>query len=235
MPTEAQNLSPILAIDSASGVLSLALRTENRITEYCADLGSRQSAEILPQIAALLAGEKLKTADLAGILYNCGPGMFTGLRIGIALAKGLAEPFGIALTGIPALDALAYRGAARSRAPYLLAAVDARMDEVFYAVYRREDSGSLKRCTPYRVAAPQDVHLPENAAAQETAGFGNAFALYPQIAGVAGENTMARAAEFFALAQYYPAEDAAAAALLYIRDKVALTAAEQAAAKGRAL
>ena len=155
------------------------------------------------------------------MVYNCGPGAFTGLRIGIGVAQGLAAPFGTPLIGIPSLDAAAYLVQGHG----VLAAADARMGEVFYAWF---DTANRRRLSPYRVGRATEISVPEGTVFSD--GIGNAFALndpppFP------GSPAMPTAADYLALAATgrYPAADAAHAELLYVRDKIALTAAEQAA------
>ncbi|STZ75345.1 tRNA (adenosine(37)-N6)-threonylcarbamoyltransferase complex dimerization subunit type 1 TsaB [Bergeriella denitrificans] len=215
---------PILAIDTSTSSLSLALRADGQTLLHHSEAGTRQSALILPHIRALFAEAGVGAADLGAIVYAQGPGAFTGLRIGTGVAQGLAAPFATPLVGIPCLDAAAYLRPGRSG---VLAATDARMDEVFYAWF---DTAAHRRLTPYRVGAAADIALPDGAAFSD--GIGNAFALAdkPPFDGCAD---MPTAADYLtlALSGRYPAAPAAQAELLYVRDKVALTAKEQAEQK----
>ena len=120
---------PVLAVDTGTSFLSLALQTDGRILSCHTDAGNKQSDLILPQIGGLFAEAGITAADLGAVVYNCGPGAFTGLRIGIGVAQGLAAPFGTPLIGIPSLDAAAYLVQGYG----VLAAADARMGEVFYS------------------------------------------------------------------------------------------------------
>ena len=218
---------PALAIDTSTSYLSLALSAGGQTRLFHQEAGAKQSALILPQIQALLEAAGIAAADLGLIVYAQGPGAFTGLRIGAGVAQGLATPFDIPLIGVPCLDAAAYL---RPNRPCVLAATDARMGEVFYAWF---DTQSHRRLSSYRVGRPSEITLPAGCTFSD--GIGNAFALAdkPPFEGCAD---MPTAADYLALAQSsrYPAADAAGAELLYVRDKVALTAKEQAERKGHA-
>ena len=211
---------PVLAIDTSTSFLSLALRVKGETLVSHSEAGNRQSDLVLPQIGGLFAEAGIGAADLGAIVYAQGPGAFTGLRIGIGVAQGLAAPFAAPLVGIPCLDAAAYQLPGRQ---CVLAATDARMGEVFYAWF---DTAAHCRLSDYRVGKAAEIALPAHA---EFAGaVGNAFALAEKPP-FAGSPQMPTAAGYLDLAATgrYPATDAAQAGLLYVRDKVALTAKEQ--------
>lgn len=220
---------PVLVVDTATSVLSLALSCGGDTLCYREEVGNRQSALILPALRSLLAEAGITAADLGALVYAQGPGAFTGLRIGIGVAQGLAAPFDTPMVGVPCLDAAAYLLPPQS---CVLAATDARMGEVFYAWF---DTAAHRRLSDYRVGAAAQIGLPENADAAQVNGVGDAFALDvpPPFSGSA---QMPQAADYLRLAQSgrYPATDAASASLLYVRDKVALTAREQAARRAAA-
>lgn len=216
---------PVLAVDTSTAFLSLALRADGRLFARHSEAGSRQSELILPQIGALLAEAGIAAGALGAVVYAQGPGSFTGLRIGAGVAQGLAAPFGTLLVGVPCLDAVA----AQITAPCVLAATDARMGEVFYAWF---DTENHRRLSAYCVGRAADITPPAGITAAPQ-GIGNAFALQekPPFDGTA---QMPAAADYLELAASgrYPATTAAAAELLYVRDKVALTAKEQAERRG---
>jgi len=224
---------PLLAIDTSTQWLSLALRYNGHTCLFHQETGNRQSELILPQIAALLDEAGLAVHELAAIAYAQGPGAFTGLRIGAGVAQGLAAPFSIPLIPVPCLDAVASLCPGRAA---VLAATDARMGEVFYAWF---DTRTQQRLSGYQVGKAGEIRLPENLSGSLNpngiSGIGNAFAL-PEPPPFPGRPDMPTAEHYLALAASgrYPAVSAAEAELLYVRDKVALTAAEQAARKGAA-
>ncbi|WP_037586482.1 tRNA (adenosine(37)-N6)-threonylcarbamoyltransferase complex dimerization subunit type 1 TsaB [Stenoxybacter acetivorans] len=211
----------LLAIDTSTSFLSLGLYHHEQIDEVYEEAGNRQSEIILPRIKRLLDTANLSLPQLNAIVYAQGPGAFTGLRIGIGVAQGLAAAFNTPLIGIPCLDALA---SLMPNQPCVLAAADARMNELFYAWYNTQKQ---QRLSHYCVGRADEIRLPENY--QHAVGVGNAFALTADLP-VFGENRMPQARHYLqlALSGNYPAVDAAHAELLYVRNKIALTAAEQA-------
>lgn len=220
---------PVLAVDTSAAYLSLALSCGGRVLTAHSEAGNRHAERILPEIRRLFAEAGCTAADLGALVYAQGPGAFTGLRIGAGIVQGLAAPFNIPLIGIPCLDAAA---ALRPDRAAVLAANDARMGEIFYAWY---DTRRHVRLSPYLVGKADAVRLPESLAglpASAVCGIGNAFAL-PEPPPYQGDSTMPAAADYLDLAATgrYPAVAAARAELLYVRDKVALTAREQAAGK----
>ena len=121
---------PILAVDTGTSFLSLALRADGEVRLYHENVGTRQSELILPQIRVLFEQAGIGVSDLGGIVYAQGLGAFIGLRIGAGVVQGLATPFDTPVIGVPSLDAAAYLV---PDCPCVLAATDARMGEVFYA------------------------------------------------------------------------------------------------------
>lgn len=216
---------PILAVDTSTSFLSLALSVDGKISLHHCEAANRQSEQILPAIGSLLGQHGLSAADLEAIAYAQGPGAFTGLRIGAAVAQGLAAPFGTPLIGIPCLDAVA----SQISAPCVLAAADARMGEVFYAWF---DTQNHRRLSGYCAGPAADITPPPSADGMEICGIGNAFALASRPP-FTGSPDMPTAKHYLQLAQSgrYPAVSAAQAELLYVRDKIALTAREQAERK----
>ncbi|WP_416189836.1 tRNA (adenosine(37)-N6)-threonylcarbamoyltransferase complex dimerization subunit type 1 TsaB [Neisseria sp. CCUG17229] len=218
---------PVLAIDTSTSYLSLALRHRDQTHVYHEAVGTKQSELILPQIGVLFAKAGISAADLGAIVYAQGPGAFTGLRIGTGVAQGLATPFATPLIGVPCLDAVAYQ---RPDRPCVLAATDARMGEVFYAWF---DTANHRRLSDYQVGKSAEITAPDGMVCSD--GIGNAFTLADQPP-FDGEADMPTAADYLNLAASgrYPATVAAQAELLYVRNKIALTAKEQAERKSQA-
>lgn len=212
--------SPMLSIDTSTDYLSVAVCVDGHRVVYHQRVGNKQSAYILPTIAELLTQMQIKISDLGAIVYAQGPGAFTGLRIGIGVAQGLSIPFNIPLIGIPTLDAVAYQ----IEKPNVLAAIDARMGEVFYAWF---DTQQRRRLSDYQVGKMDQIIMPDDVVADQINGIGNAFAL--EAAQIQGNIQMPSAENYLQLAcsGHYSATDAAHASLLYVRNKIALTVQEQ--------
>ena len=101
-------MSLLLAIDTATRSASLALHDGARVrVELSWESPDHHTVELTPRIAGMLAQVEATVDDLAGIVVSLGPGSFTGLRVGVALAKGLAMAHSLKLVGVPTLDIVA--------------------------------------------------------------------------------------------------------------------------------
>ena len=122
----------ILAIDTTSEYGSLALARGEQVIDVVS-IHSREGFGhlVFQQILGLLERHALSLADIEGYAAASGPGSFTGVRIGLTAAKGLAEAHGKRVVAVSNLKALAYAGEGEQRAPV----IDARRGEVYGAVY----------------------------------------------------------------------------------------------------
>ena len=215
---------PFLAIDCGTSVMSLALRCNEQLFEINQDIGAKQSENLLPALRDLYAQASVNTPDLAAIVVNQGPGAFTGLRVGASVAQGLAVAFNIPLIGVPSLDALAYSA---PPCPCVLAAMDARMGEVFYAFF---DTVNQQRLSDYCVGRASDIRLPEKQS--QCVVIGNT-PISGSLKVIDYINKMPKACDFLNIASSgrYEIKTAENMSLLYVRDKIALTATEQAQRK----
>jgi len=146
----------ILAFDTATPCSSVALvrgaGEEGRIIASLNLQGSvSHSRRLLTNIDYLLEQTMVSWEEIDGIGVSLGPGSFTGLRIGMAIAKGLAMASGKPLFGVSTLDALA-AGCRTSR--LVCSTLDARKKEVYMALYRWQE-GRCRRLGDYRVVSPQ--------------------------------------------------------------------------------
>ncbi|AUZ03904.1 tRNA threonylcarbamoyl adenosine modification protein YeaZ [Vitreoscilla sp. C1] len=216
---------PVLAIDTSTSYLSLAIFSQGQTWSHHEEVGTKQSALILPALDALLKQASLSRQDLGCIVYAQGPGAFTGLRIGLGVAQGLALAQNLPLIGIDCLEAIA---SLATNEAYVLAASDARMGEVFYAWFNTQN---LTRLSEDMVGKAQDIALPEGITT--ATGIGNAYNVYAEQLPVTGRSDMPTAVDYLnlALSGRFEATDASAVHLRYVRNKVALTAIEQAARK----
>lgn len=127
------------------------------------------AGRLLPMIDYLLGMNAVKKEDLDLIAVGCGPGSFTGIRIGLATARGLSKALGCTLVGVSTLDALAY-AAGPSKIP-VMPVIDARKSEIFCALYAPD--GSLQN--PYMNISPEKT---KDIVQQETLFIGNGLVLY---------------------------------------------------------
>ncbi|MGI6224768.1 MAG: tRNA (adenosine(37)-N6)-threonylcarbamoyltransferase complex dimerization subunit type 1 TsaB [Peptococcales bacterium] len=142
----------ILSVDSATPVAGVAIIDENRIlAESFLNTGNTHSEQLLPLIQETLKRVKLSLKDIDGIVVSIGPGSFTGLRIGLATTKSLAQVTNTKLVAIPTLDALAHNvvGSGTLICPIL----NARKSEVYTALYE-ESGGEINRISEYEAIKP---------------------------------------------------------------------------------
>jgi len=143
----------ILGLDTSTEILGLALLREGRVVSSLSLAIGRSHSEKLPgTLDRFLTEAGALVSDLSGLAVSIGPGSFTGLRVGLSLAKGMASTLGLPLVGVPTLKALAWRYRP-SRLP-IGAMLDARKGEVYYALFE-EREGTLERNTPDRALSPE--------------------------------------------------------------------------------
>ena len=129
----------LLATDTSGRDGSLALarvvtgRSEIEVLEVVPLAGGTFSAQLVPQIAGLLEAHGLRKSDLAGFAVVSGPGSFTGLRVGLAAIKALAEVLGKPLAAVSRLESVARSGGVHSR---VMAALDAGRGDVYAGDYQ---------------------------------------------------------------------------------------------------
>ena len=147
----------ILALDTATEACSAAvLMGEDIIERY--ELAPRGHAGlILPMIEAVLAQAGIARAALDAIAFGCGPGAFTGVRIAAGVAQGIAFALDVPVVRVSTLAAIARQAMSEQSAERVLAAIDARMGEVYLGAYRRAQDNGVLLCGRERVLAPSSV------------------------------------------------------------------------------
>jgi tRNA threonylcarbamoyladenosine biosynthesis protein TsaB len=136
----------LLTIDTSgkNGSLALALATEGnsevKLLEAVALAGGTFSAQLVPQIAALLAKHGRTKEDIGAFVVVSGPGSFTGLRVGLAAIKALAEVLQKPIAAVSLLEAVARSTGSRGR---ILAALDAGRTEIYVGDYKLTDSPQI--------------------------------------------------------------------------------------------
>lgn len=145
-----------LTIDTTTKITALSLAESGKlIAEGFLHTGKNHSERLIPMLDQLLQAADWKLGELELIAVVRGPGSFTGIRIGIATAQGLAQVLKIPLLGITSLDALAWAG--RGRREETVVILDARKNEFYYARYRwqeeRECMEGPKALTPEHLIA----------------------------------------------------------------------------------
>jgi tRNA threonylcarbamoyladenosine biosynthesis protein TsaB len=221
----------LLAFDTSTETLSAAVQRGGKVVAEDAPGGAHASAVLIPLVQSLVARAGLSLAQLDAIVFGRGPGSFTGLRTACAVAQGLAFGAKLPVLGMDTLLALSEDARERYGAVRVVAVLDARMNEVYSARYEH-DGTSWHRDGDVVLAQPQAVVVPPGWSLA-----GNAFAAYahelpgdvPRLEAAPRAAAMLRIAPQLIAAG--EAHDAAHAMPVYIRDKVAQTTEERAAAR----
>ncbi|TDR43122.1 tRNA threonylcarbamoyladenosine biosynthesis protein TsaB [Tahibacter aquaticus] len=223
----------LLAIETSTEACSVALHHAGAVIAR-SEIAPRRHAElVLPMAEALLAEAGIRRRQLDAIAVGRGPGAFTGVRLAVSIAQGMALGLDLPVIPISSLAALALDAPDNGAA--ILAVIDARMGEVYAASYRHDAGGGLIALDEERVCPPERLQLQAQAAwniiGSGWASYGRVLAeqlpapvwsdgaRYPQAQAVA-----VLAAAEFAAGRVLPPEQALP---LYLRDKVALTLVEQ--------
>lgn len=165
----------MLALDTSTELGSVAVMSDGALrSEITARVRARHGETLLPLIEEALRLAGVDRGALALIAVGLGPGSFTGTRVGVATAKGLALALSAPLVGVISLRAMA-RGAA---APLVVAAADAHKGEVYAAVYGREGRGLAERVAPFH-APPEEALARLGALAPNAVACGSALRRYP--------------------------------------------------------
>ncbi|TXT22682.1 MAG: hypothetical protein FD134_2428 [Gallionellaceae bacterium] len=221
----------ILALETSTEYCSVALWQDGNRANRSVLAGQKHSEVLIEMLDGLLREAKVKLAQLDGIAFGAGPGSFTGVRIACGAAQGLALGASLPVAGVSTLLALAQASGHHK----VIAALDARMGEIYHAAYQKRAGKWVAVCEP-------TLCRPQLAPAVEGSGWfgaGSGFKMYETVLGnyyggqLTGMDSMAipqasaiaeLAAEQFAAGK---GMDAALAAPVYLRDKVALKTCER--------
>lgn len=224
----------LLAIETATEACSVALVHGDQIIAR-SELAPRRHAElVLPMADALLAEAGLGRHALDAIAVGRGPGAFTGVRLGVSLAQGMALALDRPVITVSSLAALALEAERDDAA--ILAVIDARMGEIYAACYRSDGQGGLVSLDAERVCTADALNLPEAGSWQVV---GSGWATYESVL----RERLPSAPVWFDGVRYPQARHVAELAVrefqagrahapelalpVYLRDKVALTLVEQ--------
>lgn len=220
----------LLALDSSTDTMAVALVTPGQTRVFEAAGGAQASARLLPEVKALLAEAGVAMGELDAVAFGQGPGAFTGLRTACAVAQGLAFGIGRPVLAVDSLMLVAEDARAQGAGDDLWVAMDARIGEI-YAAHYRHDGGTWQVLDAPALYAPAALaaHWGEPVAVAGTALTEYAEALGPVRDAWPRTRSRAEALGALALAAWERGEtrDAAEALPVYVRDKVALTTAER--------
>lgn len=225
----------LLAIDTATEALSIALSLNGEVIERYEVAGREHSTRLPLLVPALLADAGLSLRQLDGLVCGIGPGSFAGVRIGVSYVKGLALGLDRPVIGVTSLAMLAQRALADQPGATALAAIDARMDEVYFGAYRLVDRAA-------QLLGDESVG-PASAIVAPSAGpylaIGTGWGAHREVLLAAlpaaplnvQPDALPRAGSAFAIAgpQFAAGQGSDAARLVpaYLRNRVALTKTEQ--------
>jgi tRNA threonylcarbamoyladenosine biosynthesis protein TsaB len=161
----------LLTIDSSAGASVAITRDGEPLDAWRTDQTTSHAEVLAPAVQRMMMGAGVTGADLDGVAVGVGPGPFTGLRVGLALAHALAEAWGKPLRGICSLDSLALRATDAGVEGEFLVATDARRREVYWAQYVSDEAGSRLVRGPFVASAADLPELP---------AVGAGLGLYPQ-------------------------------------------------------
>ncbi|MBU3023336.1 tRNA (adenosine(37)-N6)-threonylcarbamoyltransferase complex dimerization subunit type 1 TsaB [Aestuariibacter sp. A3R04] len=129
----------LLAIDTATEACSVAVYAGSSVIANFEICPQQHSQRLLPMVDALLTEASLSLADLDGLIYGRGPGSFTGVRIATGMIQGLSLGTGLKVAGVSTLAAMAQQALDDTQTSCVACAIDARMGEVYFAVYQNVD------------------------------------------------------------------------------------------------
>lgn len=218
-------MTTLLALDTATECCSAALLHEGRVTARSEVIPRQHAQRLLPMIEELLNERQLRLQDVDVLVFGRGPGAFTGVRIATGMVQGLAFAADKPVIAVSNLAALAQRAWREHGAETVAAAIDARMDEVYWGLYGLQD-GVMQALDEERVCPPEAVSLPDGVASVAGAGTGWQYAERMAVAAERSWPQMLPDATdliTLALPRWRAGEvlDAADAQPVYLRDKVA--------------
>lgn len=225
----------LLALDTSTEFLSLALTKDDSIFTHYQAAGSASSQLVLPQIQVLLDSANIKLKDLDGIAFGAGPGAFTGVRIASGVAQGLGYGANLPVVGINTLTAVAEASGQQK----VIVCLDARMGEIYHAALIKKD-GIWIEISATKVCKPQDAPILQGS---DWFGAGSGWAVYKDnltqiyvqnlsqsLVNIVSDITptaeaILRLAQ--AIFEFGQAKPAIEAMPIYIRNRVALTTLER--------
>lgn len=155
-------MTTLLALDTATEACSVALLHEGRVLSHYEVIPRLHAQRVLPMIRDLLAEAGVALSAVDAIAFGRGPGAFTGVRIAVGVVQGLAFALERPVLPVSNLAVLAQRALREQGARQVAAAIDARMDEVYWGCYR-EEQGEMRLAGIEAVLPPEQACLPRDA------------------------------------------------------------------------
>jgi tRNA threonylcarbamoyladenosine biosynthesis protein TsaB len=179
----------VLGIETSTPRISVALVDGDTLLAEREVMVERNRTGLMPVIDELFTAVGLEPHGLDAVAVGAGPGSFTGLRIGMATAKGIAFASGRPLWAVSSLAAIAHTELGRDPAGLVVAVLDARKGEIYAGAYRRDDNNTTVLVGDERVLPPTELASLAAAArsGDERVRFaGDALAAFPELAALDG-------------------------------------------------
>lgn len=161
----------ILGIDTATQQVGCAIGGhEGVLASFTSARGRRHAETLVPSIEFICTQARIELSEIGALAVDVGPGLFTGLRVGVATAKAMASALRVPMVGVSSLDLLAFEVRRTSRR--IISIVDARRGEVFYAFYRQVPAG-VQRLSAMRCGTPEELCSEIQATGEECLAVGD--------------------------------------------------------------
>jgi tRNA threonylcarbamoyladenosine biosynthesis protein TsaB len=168
----------MLAIETATTQVGCPIAGHEGVRASAPRCRGRRHAETLtPMIQFVARQAEVELSELGGIAVDVGPGLFTGLRVGVATAKAIAFALRVPMIGVSSLDLLAFPVRFSSR--LIVTAIDARRGELYYAFYRQVPGG-VQRVSEHELGSPDDLASELLASGEEVLLVGNGAQRYAE-------------------------------------------------------
>jgi len=166
----------MLAVETSTEACSAALYIDGEIEERY-ELAPREHTKlILPMIDSLMAEAELKPQQLDGLAFSRGPGSFTGVRISTGIIQGIALGAELPVVPVSTLAAMAHHYLKGSSSDCAFTAMDARMGEIFWGVYQKNQQGYAELIGEEAVTLAENIIFPQ----QQGMGIGSGWGVYPE-------------------------------------------------------
>ncbi|MDD0824838.1 tRNA (adenosine(37)-N6)-threonylcarbamoyltransferase complex dimerization subunit type 1 TsaB [Mannheimia sp. AT1] len=168
----------ILALDTATEACSVALQHHDNVTTLNEISPRSHTQRILPMIDELLTRANITINQVDFLVFGRGPGSFTGVRVGVSVAQGLAMGANLPVVAISNLKAMAEEAFQKLGAKKVIALIDARMNEVYFAQFEREEN-EWKEVVAEQVCSPEKA-ISQFQLEQDTVVVGTGWSAYSQ-------------------------------------------------------
>lgn len=228
-------MSSILAIETSTELASVALLHNGVVFARESSGVTTHSQTILPMVQMVLADAAIRLQDCIAIAYGAGPGSFTGVRTACGIAQGLAYGLQLPVLPVVTLHALALACHEKNQARDILAVIDARMGEVYWAQYHFDHGWQTMIAPTLSVAREVQPSREVIACGNGLTAYANDFSVPIVESGMPTLMPHARQIALLGAEALARGESVAASAAepLYLRNKVALTSAERAEKNSR--